>query len=189
VDRAIYAPHVPDALHAPVLAATLLNEPQLQRRWKHVQAVAARATELAPAVDPDDRELLVASAWLHDIGYAPSLIRSGLHSLDGARYLYGLGLPLRLCALVAQHSGARFEAAERGLTAHLDEFPIDANDPVADALAAADLTIGPDGNPMTVHERIAEILIRYPSDSPVHHAVRAAQASLISQVTRALDRM
>jgi DNA-binding Xre family transcriptional regulator len=28
-----------------------------------------------------------AAAWLHDIGYAPDLIVTGLHALDGARYL------------------------------------------------------------------------------------------------------
>ena len=41
----------------------------LPGRWAHVQAVAARASEIVDAA-PDDGELVVAAAWLHDVGYA-----------------------------------------------------------------------------------------------------------------------
>ena len=37
-------------------------------RWRHVQAVATAAREISGAVDPDERDLLVTAAWLHDIG-------------------------------------------------------------------------------------------------------------------------
>jgi len=56
-------------------------------RWRHTQAVAARASSASPAVAPNDRDLLVAAAWLHDIGYADSVADTGLHPLDGAEYL------------------------------------------------------------------------------------------------------
>ena len=52
----------------------------------HVQGVAARARGLAPVLGAD-ADLLEAAAWLHDIGYAPGLAATGLHQLDGARYL------------------------------------------------------------------------------------------------------
>ena len=42
-------------------------------RWRHTQAVAARASSASPAVAPNDRDLLVAAAWLNDIGYADSV--------------------------------------------------------------------------------------------------------------------
>jgi HD superfamily phosphodiesterase len=42
----------------------------LPRRWKHVQGVAATANRIRKAVGADG-EVLVASAWLHDIGYSP----------------------------------------------------------------------------------------------------------------------
>jgi putative nucleotidyltransferase with HDIG domain len=58
----------------------------LPRRWAHVQGVAARAHSLAPVLGAD-ADLLEAAAWLHDIGYAPGLADTGLHALDGARYL------------------------------------------------------------------------------------------------------
>jgi putative nucleotidyltransferase with HDIG domain len=67
------------------LARALLQEP-LPRRWAHVQGVAARASNLAPVLGADV-DLLEAAAWLHDIGYAPDLAVTGLHQLDGARYL------------------------------------------------------------------------------------------------------
>jgi HD superfamily phosphodiesterase len=70
-----------------------------------VQAVAARATELARTVDKADRDLLVAAAWVHDIGYAPPLAVTGFHPLDGARHLDRSGFLARLAALVAHHSG------------------------------------------------------------------------------------
>ena len=67
------------------LARTLL-ERALPRRWAHVQGVAARARGLAPTLGAD-AELLEAAAWLHDIGYLPELAQTGMHGLDGARYL------------------------------------------------------------------------------------------------------
>jgi HD superfamily phosphodiesterase len=96
------------------LARTLLHEP-LPRRWAHVQGVAARARGLAPVLGTD-ADLIEAAAWLHDIGYAPSLATTGLHQLDGARYLRDAQhADAMLCRLVAHHSCAIIEAGERGL--------------------------------------------------------------------------
>ena len=96
------------------LARALLQEP-LPRRWAHVQGVAARARSLAPVLGAD-ADLLEAAAWLHDIGYAPDLAVTGLHQLDGARYLRDTQhADAMLCRLVAHHSCAIIEASERGL--------------------------------------------------------------------------
>ncbi len=57
----------------------------LPGRWIHVQAVAAKATTLTAVVPNAD--VLVAAAWLHDIGYAPDIAETGLHALDGARWM------------------------------------------------------------------------------------------------------
>jgi hypothetical protein len=45
--------------------------------------VARRAASVTAAVPDDDRMALVASAWLHDIGYAEPLKRFSFHPLDG----------------------------------------------------------------------------------------------------------
>ena len=69
----------------------------------------------------DDRALLVAAAYLHDIGYAPELEDTGFHPLDGARWLRAHGHE-RLAGLVAHHSGA-VRGGARGLADALAEFP------------------------------------------------------------------
>jgi HD superfamily phosphodiesterase len=117
--------------------ARILLERSLPRRWAHVQGVAARARSLTPAVGAD-AQLLEAAAWLHDIGYLPKLARTGLHGLDGARYLRDVHhADEMLCRLVAHHSCAVIEAEERGLADDLRrEFPPPPQ-PLADALPSA----------------------------------------------------
>jgi hypothetical protein len=153
-----------------------------------VQQVAARAIALSPAVPSADREPLVAAAWLHDIGYAAEIGHTRFHPLDGARHLHVAGWPELVVNLVAHHSGARFEAHERGLAAQLDEFPL-VEGPTMDALITADLTTGPDGQQLSFDDRITDILTRYPPDNPVHRAVRAARPVLAESVIRTLQRL
>jgi HD superfamily phosphodiesterase len=63
-----------------------------------------------------DADLLEAAAWLHDIGHAPGLAATGLHSLDGARYLRDAQhADAMVCRLPAHYSCAIIEAAARGL--------------------------------------------------------------------------
>src|SRR3954453_21180358 len=61
---------------AQLLARRHLAE-ALPRRWQHVQAVARAASEISKVVGDDDASVLVAAAWLHDIGYAPHIAASG----------------------------------------------------------------------------------------------------------------
>jgi len=156
----------------------------LGNRWAHVQAVAEQASRIAPAVLPaDEREILVAAAWLHDIGYAPALATTGLHPLDGARHLEALGVDRRLCCLVAHHSGAAFEAEERGYSAELAAFEQE-DSPVMDALIYADMTTGPAGQLVAFEARITEILERYPPGHPVHRAISRSRPTLAAAVKR-----
>jgi HD domain len=60
-------------------------------RWLHVQAVARKARRVAVLLPAQDADLLVAAAFLHDVGYAPSLNRLGFHPIDGARFLRAHG--------------------------------------------------------------------------------------------------
>lgn len=160
----------------------------LGRRWKHVQTVAQRAEDLSSVLSPDDSSALVAAAWLHDIGYSPTIGHTRFHPLDGARHLRAEGWPERIVNLVAHHSGARFEAAERGLSRELSDFPLE-DSAVMDALVTADLTTGPGGERLTYDERIAEILKRYPPDDPVHRTWVKAAPILKECVVRTEDRL
>ena len=136
----------------------------------------------------DDRVPLLAAAYLHDVGYAPALRVTGLHSLDGARWLRGLGVDRRVCNLVAHHSSARFEAEERGLLAELEEFDLEPG-PVMDGLVFADMTSGPAGGSVTFEARLDDILSRYSPDDPVHRAIMRARPVLRESVERTLRRL
>jgi HD superfamily phosphodiesterase len=96
---------------------------ELPRRWTHVQAVAAKAERVSMVLDPADRDVLVAAAWLHDLGYAGPVSDTGFHPLDGARWLARQGFDRRVTALVAYHSAAIIgRVAGRDLTSRLPQI-------------------------------------------------------------------
>ena len=169
-------------------ARTILQVP-LPRRWAHTQGVAAQALTLKPILGKDT-DLLVAAAWLHDIGYAPDLVDTGFHPLDGARYLGDTSQADELlCRLVAHHSCAVIEAAQRGLDRTLlREFaPIDGE--LADALIYCDMTTGPDGQRMSVEQRLDEIRSRYAPDHPVSRTLAYTAPELTRAVRRVQRRL
>src|SRR5437660_1944657 len=94
----------------------------LGERWLHTKGVVERAQEVGKAFNEEDRVLLMAAAYLHDIGYAPSLHRTNFHPLDGAHYLLAHHQH-RLASLVAYHSEAQYEAHLRDLSTELEKIP------------------------------------------------------------------
>ena len=168
------------------LARSLLAE-ALPRRWAHVQGVAAKAERAAASLTLSG-EALVVAAWLHDVGYAPDVIDTGFHPLDGARYLAGLGAPERVVNLVARHSYAILEAEFRGVGHRLAVFP-DEGGPVRDALWYCDLTTSPDGEPVSARERIAEIKERYGPGDIVTQFITEGAAELLAAVERTERRL
>ena len=131
----------------------------LGKRWRHTAGVATRAAELASLLSLD-REVLVAAAWLHDVGYAEPTRVTGFHPLDGARHLEQLSWPAPIVGLVAHHSGAWFVAAARGLAEELAAYP-DEGGEISDALTYADQTVGPDGRRVSAARRYDEMLRRH----------------------------
>ena len=164
------------------LAASLLSD-ALPRRWSHVCGVAGRAESVAatPRVDGD---ALVSAAWLHDIGYAPPLVDSGFHPLDGARYLVAQDVDPRVVALVAYHSCATLEAEERALLDVLRSEFKDEQSPTSDALCFCDMTTGPDGIHVDARDRLAEIRSRYGSGHLVTRFISRAEPDILAAVDR-----
>jgi hypothetical protein len=160
----------------------------LPRRWAHVQGVGRRARGVASLFAVHDAELLVGAALLHDIGYAPELVGTGFHPLDGARYLCGIGVSDRLVNLVAHHSCATLEAELRGLSNELTEYQ-DERTALRDALWWADMTTTPDGGETTVAERVAEIQTRYGPDDLVSCFIRRAWDDLNAAAERTQRRL
>jgi hypothetical protein len=148
----------------------------LGRRWVHVQSVASAAERIAPAVT-DQVDALVAAAFLHDIGYSPALATTGFHPLDGARFVRDEGYP-ELAPLVAHHTGARNEAALRGMPELLQEFAFE-DTLLQRALTYCDLTTGPGGQPTNVADRVAEIVERYGAEHVVARAALIGQSEFL----------
>ncbi len=124
-----------------------------------------------------------AAAWLHDIGYAPGLAVTGLHALDGARYLRDVQhADALLCRLVAHHSCAIIEAGERGLADVLGSEFEPAPYVLSSVLTCCDMTNSPDGELVPVERRLAEIHHRYGSGHLVSRSIHRATPMILHAV-------
>ncbi|MET8519768.1 HDIG domain-containing metalloprotein [Nocardioides sp. NPDC004968] len=166
--------------------AQRLVEP-LGRRWMHLQAVGRCAEGVADALALD-RLSFPAAAWLHDIGYAPELIDTGMHAIDGARYLARQGWDPLIVSMVAHHSCALLEAAERDLSDALNDFERPPAD-YEDAICFCDMTNGPAGDPVAASDRLDEIEVRYGPDHLVTRFIRKARPEILGSVSRVQDRL
>lgn len=169
------------------IACKLLKH-ELPLRWAHTKGVSRGARSLARILG-EDAKVVESAAWLHDIGYAQPVASTGFHSLDGARYLRDVlrASPL-LCQLVAHHTGARVEAEERAIPALASEFPLPPVE-LLDALTYCDLTAGVDGAPISVDDRLEEILIRYPAGHVVHQSITRSSPFLRESARSIQDRL
>jgi hypothetical protein len=108
---------------------------------------------------------------------------TGLHALDGARYLRDAQhADTMLCRLVAHHSCAIVEAGERGLADILGHEFKPAPYTHSSVLTFCDMTTSPDGEPVPVEERLAEIQDRYGPGHPAR--LRLGPPSLVVPATR-----
>jgi hypothetical protein len=171
-----------DVERARQLAERLLAD-ALPERWAHVQAVAATAHRLTTRI-AQTADASVVAAWLHDIGYAPSLADTGFHPLDGARFLRDRGWHENVCTLVANHTDAMRQAADLGLADALrDEFP-DEPGIDRDILWVADASTGPSGQTVTIDERVNEVQTRYGPDHLVARCMRGSRPLLEAAADR-----
>lgn len=172
---------VTDTVRARAIAEVRLAD--LPHRWAHVRGVAATAERLVVGLDAVDAEAVVTAAWLHDVGYAPSVRSTGFHPIDGAVFVRVEGFSAAVVSLVAYHTGAVFEARERGLSDALAEFT-EPPSVLLDVLTCADMMTCPQGSPVRAEDRITEILSRYPDGDPVHRAIGRAAPSLLAAAAR-----
>ncbi len=173
----------------PLVAAGLAKSAlaSTEDRWLHTRSVAGLASELQGRTG-DVSDAVVSAAWLHDVGYGPEVVDTGFHPIDGARWLSRQGVPEGIVALVAYHSGAIFEAEERGLLVELADFTVPDPDQLG-MLTLVDMAVGPTGERVSVKSRLDEILARYPADHPVHRALKRSRPSLIESAERAAEKL
>jgi hypothetical protein len=149
-------------------------------RWRHTQGVVERVREAGRVLADGEADVLIAAAYLHDVGYAPELRETAFHPLDGARFLRKCGRE-RLAGLVAYHCGAEEEARERGLHGELVEF-VDERSWLSRTLTYCDLTTDPEGRRVVPSERLAEIRERYGPEAPETRALARSTPALLHDV-------
>lgn len=156
----------------------------LPSRWSHVIEVARRAALLDAMREEGD--VLESAAWVHDVGYTPSLALTGFHPLDGARFLRNNLVPERIAGLVAFHSSASSEASVFGVAEELAEFE-DERTLTRDLLWYLDMSTGPDGQVVSFEDRMAEVRERYPTDHYVIRALDLGMPERVAAVERATE--
>ena len=93
-----------------------------------------------------------------------------------------------LCRLIAHHSCAIIEAGERGLADVLNSEFDPAPDVLASALTCCDMTTSPDGRPVPVDRRLAEIHDRYGSVHLVSRSIQRATPMILRAVEQVHQR-
>jgi hypothetical protein len=93
-----------------------------------------------------------------------------------------------LCRLVAHHSCAIIEAGERGLADVLSREFNPAPDVLASVLTCCDMTTSPDGQPVPVDRRLAEIHDRYGSGHLVSRSMQRATPMILRAVEQVHQR-
>lgn len=186
----------PSALAAPTGLAGWAEDAALQllsglgARLAHTLGVGRQARRISRALrlPGSDADLLEAGGLLHDVGYAHALQRTGFHPIDGANYVFAMTGNRALAGLVAHHSHAWVEARLRGLMREMSLFE-EPEPMLADALTYCDMTVGPQGQPMSSGRRLADVHDRYGASHVVARAVTEARPLLLAAVDRTESRI
>jgi len=148
-----------------------------------VEALRARDYAVRLRLPPDDQALCEVFALAHDIGKVDALRTTGtdFHPLDGAAFALAHGEP-RLAALIAHHSGARYEATLCGLT-----IPYPYEDSIVNQIVAVvDASTLQSGIVVPIAERLRDIAHRHGPESPPVRAMQAFWPELVAAV-QAID--
>jgi hypothetical protein len=156
-------------------------------RWAHTLGVVRLVQESLAVVAPEERSVVLAAAYVHDLGHVRCLRVTGCHALDGAMYVRAAG-HLQLASMVARHSGARCEARLRGLEREMSAFAFTKSNAL-DLLTYSDLKTDHRGRRCSVDERFEGIAIRYGKDHIVTRALRLAEPELRESVSRVESRL
>jgi len=141
-----------------------------------VEALRARDYAVRLRLPPEDQALCEVFALAHDVGKVDVLQTTGtqFHPLDGAAFALARG-EARLAALIAHHSGARYEAALRGLTI---PYPYE-DSLVTQIVAVVDASTVQSGVVVPIAGRLRDIADRYGPESPP-----ARNADLLARIGR-----
>lgn len=134
-------------------------------RLKHVYRVAEKVRETAIRLNrrhPEmqiDENLAYCAGLLHDIGYNKKIAQTGLHPLDGCRFLEEQGYPL-LGELILGHGCAPEQATMRGLAGVTVSHHI-----IAKLVTYWDMHVKMDGELVSYEERMRDMVARLGADA------------------------
>jgi hypothetical protein len=145
----------------------------------------------AGALRVEQADTVIAAAWLHDIGYAAAVARTGFHPLDGALFLAREGWPDPIVFMVAHHSHAAVVAPYYGVHHHMalfDHVPGHADD----IITFSDLRAGTNGLGADPRDRIDDMRQRHADRTFVPDDIREARYRMLltaaTRVNTALNR-
>jgi hypothetical protein len=147
-----------------------MNSVGLEERSTHTMAVVNKCTKLRTGLSPEQAIILDVAACYHDIGYF--LGSTVHHNISGYRLVKELGFPTIVAELVYAHSFGDMSLEMQNLP-YDDMREIREQDSplfqaLLDRLNYADATCGPEGQNMTLQERVDDIAKRYGTDSMAH---------------------
>ncbi len=128
-------------------ARTLL-ESGAPAAWERSSRAANKAERVVAALERPRGEMIISAAWLHAIGEAPSIRKTGFAPVDGAVHLLAEGWPTPVVNLVAHQGQSRliapaYEATEQlALFERIQGWPSD----ILDYAIATSLTDAPEAD-------------------------------------------
>jgi len=136
-------------------------------------------------LDEDTKDICMAAALLHDVGYAPSLNVHDFHPVDGYMAIKSL-FPCEISLPVLYHSFADLECNFRrpDMEIHYDDKMDAKASKVWELLTYCDLHTDGQGNLVTVDERYADIKLRHGADSIVYAYMQSIRGHVDNLVTR-----
>jgi putative nucleotidyltransferase with HDIG domain len=161
----------PDPFTSKKLAEYLSPE---ENRYHHILGVVRHMQTILPrlGLEQETKELLIQSAYLHDVGYSQQLNQYNFHPLDGAVFAQQAGFPKPVIAAVLFHS----EAIETVEESRNDLLPIyslnqkllDEQDWLfIDLVTYCDVQTSPKGEKVSLDERVRDVVERYGENHPV----------------------
>lgn len=140
-------------------------------RLKHTLTVVKNCESIAEylKLDKDKKDLLLISAYLHDIGYSEDIAKTGFHPYDGYQYLKDNFWSHNICQLVLRHSEASSLPHPEGISLK-DVYSGSLKEDLYllyKILTVADMTSEFDGKVTTVESRYLGIMNRYGIESPI----------------------
>lgn len=163
-----------------------------ENRKKHIYQVVENVKEIIKIenieVNSDLYNKLIASAYLHDIGYSEELNKFNFHAYDGYKYLLDNEYDKSVLKVILHHTYSELLYYIQGedrlvITETYNKIPLTSftkeEDYIFKLLTLADMKSNYKGEKVTVADRISDIYDRYGEDSIISKHISQVRLFLI----------